>query len=57
MNDMKAETILFVDDEESILNVASEFFKRQGYETLTACNGVEALEILKNERPPSSQEI
>ena len=49
MNDMKAETILFVDDEESILNVASEFFKRQGYETLTACNGVEALEILKNE--------
>jgi putative nucleotidyltransferase with HDIG domain len=49
MNDLKAETILFVDDEESILNVASEFFKRQGYETLTACNGVEALEILKNE--------
>jgi putative nucleotidyltransferase with HDIG domain len=47
MNDFKAKTILFVDDEESILNVTSEFFKRQGYETLTACNGVEALEILK----------
>ena len=49
MNDQKAETILFVDDEESILNVASEFFNRQGYQTLTASNGVEALEILKNE--------
>ncbi len=49
MNDVKTETILFVDDEESILNVASEFFRRQGYQTLTASNGVEALEILKNE--------
>lgn len=49
MNDLKTETILFVDDEESILNVASEFFRRQGYQTLTASNGVEALEILKNE--------
>jgi len=48
MNDLKTETILFVDDEESILNVASEFFRRQGYQTLTAHNGVEALEILKN---------
>ncbi len=38
-----------MDDEESILNVASEFFKRQGYHTFTASNGVEALEILKNE--------
>jgi putative nucleotidyltransferase with HDIG domain len=49
MNDQKMETILFVDDEESILNVASEFFRRQGYQTLTASNGVEALEVLKNE--------
>ena len=49
MNDQKAETILFVDDEESILNVASEFFNRQGYETLTAKNGLEALKILKTE--------
>ncbi len=49
MNDQHTETILFVDDEESILNVASEFFKRQGYQTHTASNGVEALEIIKNE--------
>ena len=50
MNDMKTETILFVVDEESILNVASEFFRRQGYQTLTASNGVQALEILKKEK-------
>ncbi len=49
MDDLKTETILFVDDEESIVNVASEFFRRQGYQALTARNGVEALEILKNE--------
>lgn len=45
--DEKKETILFVDDEESILDVASEFFRRQGYQTLTARNGVEALSILE----------
>ena len=50
MTEQKAETILFVDDEESILTVASEYFNRQGYQTLTANNGVEALEILKNEQ-------
>ena len=49
MEDQKSETILFVDDEESILNVASEYFNRQGYQTLTASNGLEALEILKKE--------
>ncbi len=49
MNDQKKETILFVDDEESILDVASQYFERQGYHTLTACNGVEALAIFENE--------
>jgi len=50
MDERQTETILFVDDEESILNVASEFFKRQGYQTFTASNGVEALDVLKNEK-------
>ena len=50
MDDRKKETILFVDDEESIRNVASQYFERQGYQTLTACNGVEALQIFENER-------
>jgi putative nucleotidyltransferase with HDIG domain len=49
MDDQKKETILFVDDEESILDVASRYFERQGYQTLTACNGVEALKIFENE--------
>jgi putative nucleotidyltransferase with HDIG domain len=44
------ETILFVDDEECILEVASEFFKRRGYRVITAANGLEALKILKNQR-------
>ena len=47
-NDLK-EKILFVDDEETILNVASEFFQRRGYQTLTAKSGAEALDILKTE--------
>jgi putative nucleotidyltransferase with HDIG domain len=38
-----------VDDEESILDVASQYFQRQGYQTFTACNGVEALEIFEKE--------
>ena len=50
MDDHRKETILFVDDEESILNVVTEFFKRQGYQILTARNGVEAIEIIENER-------
>jgi putative nucleotidyltransferase with HDIG domain len=49
MNDQKKETILFVDDEEAILSVTSEFFRRQGYKTLTARNGVEALEVIKTD--------
>ena len=50
MDDRKKETILFVDDEESIRDVASRYFERQGYQTLTACNGVEALKVFENER-------
>ena len=45
----KKKTILFVDDEESILSVSSEYFRRKGYQTLTARTGLEALEILAQE--------
>ncbi|MGD8993031.1 MAG: response regulator [Desulfobacterales bacterium] len=44
------EIILFVDDEESILSVSSEYFQRRGYQTRTAKTGAEALQILANER-------
>ncbi|MGD9285870.1 MAG: response regulator [Desulfobacterales bacterium] len=42
-------TILFVDDEESILSVSSEYFQRKGYQTRTASTGIEALKILAHE--------
>ncbi|MCP4024685.1 MAG: response regulator [Desulfobacteraceae bacterium] len=41
--------ILIVDDEEGILDVTEGYFQRKGYEVYTAPNGVEALEIIKNE--------
>jgi CheY-like chemotaxis protein len=44
------EKILFVDDEESILDVASEYFSIKGYEVFTAKNGADALSILNRER-------
>jgi putative nucleotidyltransferase with HDIG domain len=49
MDNEKKETLLFVDDEESILTVSSEYFRRKGYRTLTARTGVDALEILAKE--------
>lgn len=42
--------ILFVDDEESILDVVSEYFSIKGYEVFTAKNGADALSILDRER-------
>jgi putative nucleotidyltransferase with HDIG domain len=49
MDSEKKQTILFVDDEESILSVSSEYFQRKGYLTLTARTGPEALSILAGE--------
>ena len=49
MDSEKKETILFVDDEESIVNVSAEYFQRKGYRTLTARTGPEALKILAGE--------
>ena len=49
MDSEKKETILFVDDEESILTVSSEYFRRKGYQTWTARTGPEALKILAGE--------
>lgn len=44
------ETILFVDDEEDILNVVNEFFEQKGYHVITARNGAEAVQILEKEK-------
>jgi len=43
------EKILFIDDEESVLNVSRDFFQRRGYQTRTAKSGKEALQILEKE--------
>jgi putative nucleotidyltransferase with HDIG domain len=44
------ETLLFVDDEESILEIASEYFNAKGYNILTASNGRIATDILDKNR-------
>ena len=49
MDNKPQKTILFVDDEDSILSVSSEYFQRKGYQTLTAKSGAEALKILKDQ--------
>ncbi len=41
------ETILFVDDEEIILNALEAVFSREGFQTLSAKSGEEALRILE----------
>ena len=44
------ESILFVDDEESILEIAKEFFEQKEYQVFTASNGFEALKVLEAEK-------
>ncbi|MBC2716771.1 MAG: response regulator [Desulfobacteraceae bacterium] len=41
-------TILFVDDEETILEIASEHFQNLGYQVLTARNGREAVKTFED---------
>ena len=43
------ETILFVDDEEFLLQISNEYFRHKGYNVITAENGLAAVEILKTE--------
>ncbi|MBW1963279.1 MAG: response regulator, partial [Deltaproteobacteria bacterium] len=42
--------ILFVDDEENILSIAHEYFKKKGFQVVTAKNGREAVKILETNR-------
>ena len=44
----KGETVLIVDDEEAVLEVASEILKSIGYETVLAASGEEAIGLLRN---------
>lgn len=45
-----AETVLIVDDEKMVVNVAQEMLKGIGYSTLTASSGEEALDIYQKEQ-------
>jgi len=45
----KKTTILLVEDETSLLEFFSTILRREGYEVITAGNGVEALEIAKEQ--------
>lgn len=43
--------VLIVDDEEDVLLYLSTLFEDHGFETLTALNGIEALEKARSESP------
>ena len=47
---MKNVTVLFVDDEENLLNTFKRLFRRESFKDLYASSGHEALEILKSNR-------
>ena len=48
---MMAETVLVVDDEESIREILTTWLEDSGYETVTSSNGIEALRELYQHRP------
>ena len=48
---MKNEKILLVDDEQDILDIISYNLSREGYQVITATNGVDALKLAKQESP------
>ena len=43
-------SVLFVDDEENILNALRRLFRREGYEILTATSGADGLELLRKQQ-------
>jgi len=49
---MPASRILFVEDEESILEMSSEALRESGFMVDTACSGQEAIKMIENEDVP-----
>jgi PAS domain S-box-containing protein len=43
----RRKTVLLVDDEESVLEIGAQMLEKLGFETITAKNGAEALDIVK----------
>ncbi len=50
MTNKNKTTVLFVDDEESILEIAAEYFSAKEYDVITANNGRQAVEILNTKQ-------
>ena len=48
---MAEEKILIVDDEEHILELLKFNVKNAGYDVITANNGIEAVKLVKSEKP------
>lgn len=46
-----SESVLIVEDEEAVLELAAEFMQHAGYKVLTASDGKEALEVAKRSGP------
>ena len=46
-------TILVVEDDPDLRLVHSEILSHEGYEVLTAADGIEALEVVETEGPPA----
>ena len=45
---MEKNAVLIVDDEEDIRELIKIYLINEGFKVITACNGIEALEKLKN---------
>jgi len=48
---MSGETILVVDDEPTIVEVVELYLRREGFEVLTAADGLSALAMIERQRP------
>ncbi len=48
---MMSKKILIVDDESSIRDVCKRYLQREGYSTIEACDGVEAIAAWKQQKP------
>lgn len=48
---MESKTILIADDEQWVRDILEKKFKREGFHTLVAGNGIEAVDMARNQRP------
>ena len=53
MFDPASITILAVDDEEGMLDLAATIFRRAGYNVVTARSGIEAMSVVMKKVTPS----